>query len=108
MVCKQCAAPVDYTHQQFSHMRIPEGSRLVRGVGCGACRGTGYKGRKAIAEVLRLDDELRELISNRGSIREIKVLAQRNGTQLLHDVALQAALDGLTTIEEVQRVAPRV
>ena len=80
----------------------------MRGKGCGACRGTGYKGRKAVAEILKLDDELRELIANRSSIREIKAQAAKKGTQFLHDVALQAAFDGITTLEEVQRVAPQV
>ena len=108
VVCKHCAAPANYTSQQLGHIRVPAGAVLMRGTGCGACRGTGYKGRKAVAEILKLDDELRELIANRSSIREIKAQAAKKGTQFLHDVALQAAFDGITTLEEVQRVAPQV
>jgi general secretion pathway protein E len=55
-----------------------------------------------------LDDELRELIANRASIRQIKELAVKKGTVFLHQAALQAAFKGETTLEEVQRVAPTV
>ena len=61
-----------------------------------------------MAEILLLDDELRELIANRASIRQIKELAQKKGTQFLHEAACQAAFAGETTLEEVQRVAPHV
>ena len=108
VVCKHCATPANYTSQQLGNIRVPAGAVLMRGTGCGACRGTGYKGRKAVAEILKLDDELRELIANRSSIREIKAQATKKGTQFLHNVALQVAFDGITTLEEVQRVAPQV
>jgi general secretion pathway protein E len=55
-----------------------------------------------------LDDELRELIANRASIRQIKELAAQKGTRFLHHVALEVAYAGTTTLEEVQRVAPLV
>ena len=108
VVCKQCAAPAQYSKQQLGNIRVPAGATLLRGSGCGACRGTGYKGRRAIAEILKLDDELRELIANRSAIRLVKEQAAKKGTQFLHDVALQAAFAGITTLEEVQRVAPLV
>ena len=108
VVCKQCAAPAQYSKQQLGNIRVPAGATLLRGSGCGACRGTGYKGRRAIAEILKLDDELRELIANRSAIRLVKEQATKKGTQFLHDVALQAAFAGITTLEEVQRVAPLV
>ena len=75
-----------------------------KGFGCGDCRGTGYKGRRAIAEILRLDDELRELILQRESVRKIKDLARTKGTRSLTDTALDLAAQGLTTLEEVRRV----
>jgi general secretion pathway protein E len=81
---------------------------LVHGKGCGVCRGTGYKGRRAVAEILLLDDELRELIANRGSMRQIKAMAASKGTTFLHDAALAMAFAGHTTLDEVQRVAPVV
>jgi general secretion pathway protein E len=61
-----------------------------------------------VAEILCLDDELRELIAGRASIRQIKDLAQRKGTRFLHEAALDMAWRGETTLEEVHRVAPMV
>jgi len=79
--------------------------KLYRGAGCGDCRGTGYRGRLAVAEVLKLDDELRELIVDRQPMRRVKEVARRSGTVGLLDAALQVARDGRTTLEEVRRVA---
>ena len=77
---------------------------MKRGRGCGDCRGTGYKGRKAIAEVMRMTDAMREMITERRALRDIKVLAQREGTRFLREVALDVARRGDTTLEEVLRV----
>ena len=85
--------------------------RLVRlvcapcaGAGCRECRGAGYKGRKAIAELLVLNDEIRELITARAPVRQLKEAAARNGTRFLRDAALDAVRKGETTQQEVDRV----
>jgi general secretion pathway protein E len=78
--------------------------RFRSGRGCGHCRGTGYKGRKAIAELLLFTDEIRELIAARAPIRQIKQVAAANGTQFLREAALQLVRDGTTTLAEVNRV----
>jgi general secretion pathway protein E len=75
-----------------------------RGPGCGHCRGTGYRGRHAIAEVLRLDDELCELIVERQPMRRIRECARRKGTRSLADAALDLVMRGHTTLEEMRRV----
>jgi general secretion pathway protein E len=74
------------------------------GKGCGLCHGSGYRGRKSIAEVLSLNDEIRELIVARAPIRAIKDAAQRNGTQFLRASALELVKRGETTLEEINRV----
>jgi general secretion pathway protein E len=74
------------------------------GAGCGHCRGSGYKGRKAIAEVLNLNDEIRELIIARAPIRTLKVAAQANGTRYLRESALDLVRRGETTLIEINRV----
>ena len=102
VVCKQCAESVTAPNN------APKHATLMRGKGCGACRGTGFKGRQAVAEILQLDDELRELIASRASIRLIKEHAVKKGTKFLHQAALEMAYAGQTTLEEVQRVAPQV
>ena len=74
------------------------------GRGCGQCRGSGYKGRHAIAEVLTLNDEIREMIVAQEPIRRIKEAAQRNGTRFLRESAVDLVRTGQTTLQEINRV----
>jgi general secretion pathway protein E len=108
VVCEHCAVPHALGAAELEAAGIAPAlaaaGRFQRGRGCGQCRGTGFKGRKAIGEFLRMNDELRELIIERAPIRVIKDAAVRNGTRFLRDAAVEAACAGLTTIEEVNRV----
>ncbi|MDF3010175.1 MAG: type secretion system protein [Burkholderiales bacterium] len=85
--------------------------RLVRllcasckGKGCKECRNTGYRGRKAIGELLVLNDEMRELIVARAPARKLKEAACAAGTVPLREAALRLVEAGDTTIEEINRV----
>ena len=85
--------------------------RLVRvyctachGKGCAQCRGTGYRGRKAVAELLVLNDELRELIIARAPARKLKEVARAAGTQPLREAAMRLVTNGETSLEEINRV----
>ncbi|HEX7888781.1 MAG TPA: GspE/PulE family protein [Ramlibacter sp.] len=107
-VCPSCAAPVTIGPKLLEASGIPAeeaGSyRFMHGRGCGQCRGTGYKGRRAIAELLHLDDELRELIIARAPARRIREAASRQGTRFLRDAALDLVRQGRTTLQEINRV----
>jgi general secretion pathway protein E len=78
--------------------------RFRAGRGCGACRGTGYRGRRAIAEFLVMTDELRELIVTREPIRKVKDAAARGGTRFLREAAVDLVRQGITTLTEINRV----
>jgi general secretion pathway protein E len=108
LVCRNCAQPVTPSAEQLQISGISAedaaGYRFTKGRGCGQCRGTGFKGRKAIAEYMVLNDELRELIVARTSIREIKQAAARAGTLSLRQAALAAVRAGETTLQEINRV----
>ena len=107
-VCAHCAVPAAPRAEDLEQLGLVEanltGATLRAGVGCGDCRGTGYRGRRAIAEILILNDRLRELIVQRASVLALKEEARRGGTRLLRDAALALALEGHTTLEEVLRV----
>lgn len=75
------------------------------GRGCPQCRGAGYKGRRAVVEVLTLDDTLRELIAERAPISALKAKAAASGLRPLASAALDCVARGETTLEEVARVA---
>lgn len=77
---------------------------FYRGNGCEECRGTGYRGRIGIFELLPINAELRERILQRRSSAEIKTAAQKTMITM-HQDALQKAAEGITTIEEILRVS---
>ncbi|CAH0289075.1 Type II secretion system protein E [Massilia sp. Bi118] len=108
MNCPHCATPYepDGAELASAHLQPEEvGDYLfMRGKGCGDCRGTGYKGRRSIAEILTLNDEIRELIVDKQPIRRIKAAAAANGTRSLRLAALDLVRRGATTIEEIKRV----
>ena len=106
--CTHCAAPVDIDAAELQASNIDpsraHGRTLRAGAGCGKCRGTGFKGRKAVGELLVLDDELREMVVARAPVRQIKEAALRKGTRFLREAAVELFLDGLTSLAEVNRV----
>lgn len=108
VVCPECTAPHAPTVDELRDAGLGpaqcEGAQWRLGQGCGHCRGTGYKGRRAIGEILRLNDELRELIVARAPIRRIKDAARSQGTRFLREAALDLARAGVTSLEEIDRV----
>ncbi len=83
--------------------RIQGEPRLWHPVGCPRCRGTGYRGRQAIAEFLRPDPAIERLIFTRADTAEIENAAIAGGMTPMFDAGLAAALAGETTLEEVTR-----
>jgi general secretion pathway protein E len=108
MNCPHCATRYEPTDAELAAVRMArtevEGYLFMRGKGCGDCRGTGYKGRRSIAEILTLNDEIRELIVEKQPIRRIKAAAHANGTRSLRLAALELVRRGATTLEEIKRV----
>ena len=80
---------------------------LYEKVGCVDCNGTGFRGRQAIIEFMGMDDELRELIVRRASVRDIKAAARRLGMQTLRESALEKVRLGVTTFAEINKVTFR-
>jgi general secretion pathway protein E len=106
--CPHCSVPTEAGDADLARLGLHRtdlaGFRLMQGQGCGDCRGTGYKGRRSIAEVLILTDELREMIVEKRPIRQVKEVALRNGTRSLRHAALELVRRGETTLQEVRRV----
>jgi len=104
--CPHCSVPVAPAAEQRAGSRIADatGFDFRAGQGCGQCRGTGFKGRTAIAEIMVLTDALRELIVARAPIRTLKEAALAGGTRYLRDEAVDLVRDGRTSLEEINRV----
>jgi general secretion pathway protein E len=106
--CPHCSEPCHPSAHLLAESGIAEEQarsyRFMAGKGCGHCRGTGYKGRRAMAELMLLNDEIRELISARAPIRQVKEAALRAGVRNMRESALEMVSQGATTLEEVNRV----
>ncbi|MBI4534005.1 MAG: Flp pilus assembly complex ATPase component TadA [Candidatus Melainabacteria bacterium] len=75
-----------------------------RGSGCESCNNTGYKGRVGVYEVMRINDEIRELIASSATTATIRLSAKQSGMVPLKDYSLRLVGKGFTTVEEVIRV----
>ena len=108
IVCEQCSEAYMPSRELLEESRVSlvlsASFRFRKGRGCGHCRGTGYHGRKAVGELMVLNDEIREAIVNRVPVRQLKELARQAGVRLIRSAALDLVRRGLTTIEEVNRV----
>ena len=76
---------------------------FLRGRGCSACSGTGYSGRVGVYEILRLTNEMRDLVVRNAPVDEIRQLALADGMVPIRDQALRLVADDVTTIAEVMR-----
>jgi type IV pilus assembly protein PilB len=82
-----------------------EGKTIMRGAGCSRCSGTGYRGRKGIFELMIMNNELRELAFNRGTTSAVRKAARASGMRPLLEDGKRKILKGMTTPDEVARVA---
>ena len=104
--CPHCThdVAVDLSGRPVGERARLNGLTLRAGRGCGACRGSGYKGRRAVAEILVLDDELRDLIAQRASLADVKAAARRRGLRSIRAAAVELVALGQTTLAELDRV----
>ncbi|HET6372862.1 MAG TPA: GspE/PulE family protein [Candidatus Polarisedimenticolia bacterium] len=108
MICKECRRPVSAEAKLLEESGLDpavyKDYTFYEGRGCIDCNGTGFKGRTAIAEILDLSDNIRELILSRKSAAEIKRVAKEEGMMFLRESAVEKVLKGLTTLREINKV----
>ncbi|QUV81240.1 type IV-A pilus assembly ATPase PilB [Chloracidobacterium sp. D] len=115
-ICTECKAPakiqppaqtlieLGFTPEEASKVVIYEGTGKTKdGRECPKCKGSGYKGRVGLYEVMEMNDELRELILIGASALELRKKAIEHGMLTLRRSGLRKIMDGITTIEEVVR-----
>ena len=107
-ICQHCKESVSYSPQELEESGLIAEKYLkgpfYRGTGCRECNGQGYHGRTAIIELLDLDDHLRDLIISKASVSHLKQAAKEAGTTFLREAAVMKLLQGVTTLEEINRV----
>ena len=107
-ICKYCKTEYSFTDEErtlFSEYGINDAKNGFKGAGCPKCNGTGYMGRTIIGEILIIDDEMKQLIYEGASAPAIQEKAIKKGMRPLKYHAMWKAAQGITTIEEVLRVA---
>jgi general secretion pathway protein E len=78
--------------------------QIYREKGCGACGGSGYKGRLGLHELMVMNDDIRKLITAEPDINELKVAARKSGTRSLQTDGMMKVFKGLTSVNEIVRV----
>jgi type IV pilus assembly protein PilB len=106
-VCTECKASFVPDEDLLRELG-PDGERLRGatlhyGKGCDQCFHTGYRGRTAICEIMRVNDAVREAVLSGASTAEVRVRAQEAGMLGLRESGIGAVLEGVTTVEEVLR-----
>jgi type IV pilus assembly protein PilB len=111
VICEKCKEEYTPGKNVLSGLNIKNKSsddgkvKLYRGAGCSFCKNTGYYGRTSIYELIVLDEEIKALIISKTSSNVIKDAAIKKGMKTLKDSGLEKVMQGITTLEEVIRVA---
>jgi type IV pilus assembly protein PilB len=106
-ICAQCREETQPTSEMLYDLQLtPEDvadKKFYRGAGCELCNHTGYKGRSGLFELMNMNDDLRDMIMQGASTDELREAARRHGMVTLRDAGMEAAYNGVTTIDEVIR-----
>lgn len=110
-LCSSCKVQTEVTKEELESMGISKkiielypNYTLFDAVGCEHCRGTGYRGREAIIEILEIDEDIEDLITKRASTQEILHVAHGKGMYSIKEDGQIKVLEGVTTIQEINRV----
>ncbi|MCK4556196.1 MAG: type II/IV secretion system protein [Candidatus Aminicenantes bacterium] len=108
VLCSKCKAPVKYNSKQLVESGLnPQkyrGTVFYEARGCSECYDAGYKGRTAIAELLELSDEIREMILEKKPLSEVKKRAKDERMIFLREVGMDKVLEGITSLKELNKV----
>ena len=111
-LCPACKVPTELTDEEWKSVTYPfkanKPSKAMKAVGCLECRNTGYRGRSGIYEMLTLTNKMRKLITADTDLAVLRNLAYQEGMQPLLLNGAEKIAAGLTTVEEVLKVAPPI
>lgn len=106
-ICTECRSEFEPSDELLMELQLPiqqaRRYKFYYGKGCQRCNNGGYKGRTGIYELMNIDDDIRDLISNNASVDEMRSLARSQGMTTLRESGLKLIFDGVSTIDEVVR-----
>lgn len=101
-ICPHCKKIRTLSQDERAYLQLAEKSYAVwEGEGCKECRGTGYKGRSGLFEVMEMNDTLKALVTDSVALADVSAAAKREGLVSLREIAIHKMLEGETTYEEV-------
>ena len=101
-ICPHCKKVRTLSPDESAYLQLPKSSYSVwEGSGCKECRGTGYRGRSGLFEVMELNEKLKALVSESAGLASIIKAAREGGVVTLREIAINKMLEGVTTYEEV-------
>ncbi len=101
-ICPHCKKVRNLSRDECAYLQMPKKTYAVwEGAGCKECRGTGYKGRSGLFEVMSMDDTVKSLIKVSVELKEVALAARKEGFITLREIAINKMLEGVTTYEEV-------
>ncbi|RYG65627.1 type II secretion system protein GspE, partial [bacterium] len=113
-ICPSCKESYEAPRELFARYGFPMPSEeeggardtftLYKGAGCEKCKGSGYKGRTGVHEMMMMSDEIRDKVLEHAPAHILRNLAVANGMRTLQDDAVSKILNGSTTVDEVLRV----
>ncbi len=108
ILCEQCKEAYRLSNEELALLKItnppPDGCRAYKAKGCSSCFNTGYTGRQAILEIMKVDEALKSMILKTSDANQIKAVALDHGMQTLRQNGICKVLKGVTTVAEVLRV----
>ncbi len=103
-LCQRCKEPYEPAPEQHGGIKF-KSDLIYRASGCEACKGSGYKGRMVVAEVMLIDDAIRALISRGANHAELKDAARKNGMATIFESGIRLVEKGFTSYDEVCRIS---
>ena len=104
-ICPNCKKEVTLPDEIYQKLELDKSCKVYEGQGCKFCDNTGYKGRTAIFEMLRITKDLKDAIARGATDVELRDLAAKQGIISLRKAAIAKLLEGRTTVEEVFNVS---
>jgi general secretion pathway protein E len=103
-ICQECKEEYEPDRSRYpADFKLAPGAKLFRGAGCRKCRGTGFRGRTGIFELMMADDAIRERIMVRAASGDVTQAALKAGMRMLREDGWMKVRAGITTPEEVMR-----
>ena len=108
-LCQHCKKPIDIPHEAliragFDESELDSSWQTYGATGCEQCKGTGYKGRIGIFEVLPISEEMTRLLMKNGTALDIAAQARSEGVRNLRQSGLLKVRQGMTSLEEIESI----